>query len=40
MECYKVMIYVELPEGFATEKDKLPFFLAMEEFLARHRDGE
>lgn len=40
MECYKVMIYVELPEGFAAEKEKLPFFLAMEEFLARHRDGE
>lgn len=40
MECYKVMIYAELPEGFAAEKEKLPFFLAMEEFLARHRDGE
>lgn len=34
------MIYVELPEGFATEKKKLPFFLAMEEFLARQHDGE
>lgn len=34
------MIYVELPEGFAAEKEKLPFFLAMEELLARHRDGE
>lgn len=40
MEFDTAMIYVELPEGFATEKDKLPFFLAMEEFLARHRDGE
>lgn len=34
------MIHVELPEGFATERQKLPFFLATEEFLARKKDGE
>ena len=34
------MIYAELPEGFAAERQKLPFFLAMEEFLARRRRGE
>ncbi len=38
--CKNVMIYAELPEGFAGEKQKLPFFLAMEEFLARQRGGE
>lgn len=34
------MIYAELPEGFATDEQKLPFFLAMEEFLARQRGGD
>jgi len=34
------MKYVELPQGFATEKQKLPFFLAMEEWLARQCSGE
>ena len=36
----EAMIYVKLPEGFAAEEQRLPFFLAMEEFLARKRDGE
>ena len=30
----EAMIYVKLPEGFAAEEQRLPFFLAMEEFLA------
>ena len=34
------MTHVELPEGFAAEEQKLPFFLAMEEFLARKGSGE
>lgn len=34
------MIYAQLPEGFVPEAQKLPFFLAMEEYLARYRDGE
>lgn len=34
------MIYVELPDGFAADKQRLPFFLAMEEWLARQRHGE
>lgn len=34
------MIYAELPEGFEAGRQKLPFFLAMEEFLARRCDGE
>lgn len=34
------MIHVELPDGFAAGGQKLPFFLAMEEYLARESDGE
>lgn len=37
---HAAMIYVELPGSFAADQQKLPFFLAMEEWLARQRSGE
>ena len=34
------MIYVELPSEIAAKTQRLPFYLAMEEHLARNYDGE
>lgn len=34
------MIYVELPPRFPAAEQRLPFFLAMEEWLARERRGD
>jgi lipoic acid synthetase/lipoate-protein ligase A len=34
------MIYVQLPHNFNEEAQKLPFFLAMEEYIARNFSGD